>query len=74
MHLGECRGFVVNTVAMTYQIKKKNRELARIADSIISLAIEVGPILRLFTVQNVPGFSIKMGSLHSFLSPSTFEN
>ena len=42
-----CGGFVVNTVAMTFEIteKKKERESGRIADSIISVAIEVGPTL-----------------------------
>ena len=62
-----CSGFVVNTVAMTFQIPEKQkkkkrwlswsssyRELGGIADSIISVAIEVSPILRLFTGQHVP--------------------
>ena len=61
-----CSGFVVNTVAMTFQIPEKKkkkrwlsclssyRELGGIADSIISVAIEVGPILHLFTGQHVP--------------------
>ena len=41
----------------------------------ISVAIEVGPILRLFTGQNVPGnwVPIKMGLLHTFVSPRAFE-
>ena len=41
----------------------------------ISVAIEVGPILRLFTGQNVPGnwAPIKMGLLHTFVSPRAFE-
>ena len=51
-----CGGFVVNTVAMTFEIPEKKKkqwlslsssygESGRIADSIISVAIEVGPTL-----------------------------
>ena len=58
MHLGQwcVVVFVVNTVAMTFEILKKKKkqwlslsssygESGRIADSIISVAIEVGPTL-----------------------------
>ena len=70
MQVGEWLGFVINTIAMIFQIperkveKLKNllvsairdqsssyRELARIAGSIVSVALAVGPISRLLTRQ-----------------------
>ena len=57
LRLMVCGGFVVNTVAMTFEIPEKKKkkqwlslsssygESGRIADSIISVAIEVGPTL-----------------------------
>ena len=70
MQIGEWLGFVINTIAMTFQIPEAKvrklksllssvirdksssyRELARIAGSIISVALAVGPLSRLFTRQ-----------------------
>ena len=70
MQIGEWLGFVINTVAMTFQIPEAKvrklksllssaicdksssyRELARIAGSLISVALAVGPLSRLFTRQ-----------------------
>ena len=70
MQIGEWLGFVINTIAMTFQIPEAKvrklksllssairdksssyRELARIAGSLISVALAVGPLSRLFTRQ-----------------------
>ena len=70
MHVGEWLGFVINIIAMIFQIPERKveqlknllgstirdhsssyRELARIAGSIISVALAVGPISRLQTRQ-----------------------
>ena len=70
VQIGEWLGFVINTVAMTFQISEAKvrklkslmssairdtsssyRELARIAGSLISVALAVGPLSRLFTRQ-----------------------
>ena len=50
MHFSEWPGFVVKTVATTFQITKKTcsyRESGRILESIILVPVEVGLILRL---------------------------
>ena len=50
MHFSEWRGFVVNTVAMTFQIVGKTvTKPVVFVSRILSVPIEVGPILRLFT-------------------------
>ena len=70
VHIGEWLGFVINTIAMTFQIPEAKvrklksllssairdksssyRELARIAGSILFVALAVGPLSRLFTRQ-----------------------
>ena len=70
MQIGEWLGFVINTIAMTFQIPEAKvrklksllssairdksssyRELARIARSLISVALTVEPLSRLFTRQ-----------------------
>ena len=70
MQIGEWLGFVINTIAMTFQIPEAKvrklksrlssairdksssyRELARIAGSLTSVALAVGPLSRLFTRQ-----------------------
>ncbi|KXJ10028.1 Integrase/recombinase xerD-like [Exaiptasia diaphana] len=70
MQIGEWLGFLINTIAMVYQIPEKKlsklkglldlcisdghctyRFLAKIAGSVISCALAVGPIARLFTRQ-----------------------
>ena len=71
MHFSEWPGFVVNTVAMTFQIM----EASTIADSINLLATEVGPLLHLFTGQMCLAIEslINMGSLQIFLCPSALQ-
>ena len=71
MQFSEWPGFVVNTVAMTFQIM----EASTIADSINLLATEVGPLLHLFTGQMclATGSLINMGSLQIFLCPSALQ-
>ncbi|KAK3703412.1 hypothetical protein QZH41_003907 [Actinostola sp. cb2023] len=70
MQVGEWLGFIINTVAMQFQVPAKKlsklkglldvaildgylsiRQLAKIAGSVISLTLAVGPICRLFTRQ-----------------------
>ena len=52
MHFSEWNGFVVNTVAMIFQIMEASAR----ADAINLVTTEMGPLLHLFTGPiNVPG-------------------
>ena len=86
MQVGEWLGFVINTISMTFQIPEKKvcklkrllnsansssyRKLARIAGSIISVALAVGPISRLLTRQMYLAIESRSACDHIFLFPS----
>ena len=85
MQVGEWLGFVINTISMTFQIPEKKvcklkrllnsansssyRKLARIAGSIISVALAVGPISRLLTRQMYLAIESRSVWDHIFLFP-----
>ena len=85
LQIGEWLGFVINTIAITFQIPEAKvqklksllssairdksssyRELARIAGSIISVALAVGPLSRLFTRQMYLAIESRSAWDHTF--------
>ena len=93
MQIGEWLGFVINTIAMTFQIPEAKvrklksllssairdksssyRELARIAGSLTSVALVVGPLSRLFTRQMYQAIESRSAWDHSLHFSSALED
>ena len=91
MKIGEWLGFVINTIAMTFQVPEAKvrrlksplssairdksssyRELARIAGSLISVALAVGPLSLLFTRQMYLAIESRSAWVHTLHFSSAY--